>query len=218
VLTNSFSCFIEDTNCFQEESFNLLSTGTISPYSFSTPRPLTGRQLDIIGMNGLQIISKYTNINNIHIIAIATYGIPIAATILQYLYRENKQVRLSIIKPDENKDNEEFYMNKNEYTILVDNSIKTTYTSTKAIEILNKYKVKVNLIIYLYDYGLKTIEHKDYIKDLEKKLNLKIISIFSILDLLEYYFNTDRDKYKYLLNHTVNNGTERIKKLLKPLK
>jgi orotate phosphoribosyltransferase len=213
-MINDISYFLEDNNCFKFQEINLISHKIYSPYLFQTPRPINSFQLDAIGKKSFNIIKEESKRRIIHIIAIATSGISIATAIVNYLHQNNINCYLSILKPTGEDINSIIKIEKT-FCVLIDNSIKSSNTLLNSISILRNKDIEINLILFLYDYSVKNKENIDVIQAISKKLNIKIKTIFSVIDLLKYYEIKDKKKFDILQEYLFCNGNENVSEYLK---
>lgn len=206
--------FLIDKNCFENKRINLISHNIKNIYDFKTPTPFKSTQLRSVGEKAAKIIKSHNKKNKkLQLIGISSRGVHLASAISFQLELEGIESELSIIK-NEILDHVNLKDDEKYFTVLIDNSIKSGSTIKKSINLLNKEKIYINLILHLYDFCVVDKNKIDKMVELEKEIAIKINAIFSFKDVLIYFKKENKEYYKELYNFGIQNGNKQIIKFL----
>jgi orotate phosphoribosyltransferase len=158
--------------------------GRKSPYIFRTPTPFTAGQLQAIGSNGAELVAERALTGRVHIIGIASRGIPLATAITIYLKAEHdREAVLSIVARDGSVDH--LSIIQSSYTVLIDNALVSGRTMELALERVRSSGVNIDLMIYMFDREEVDNRGSESAARLSAEFDCEVISIFSLRDVIE---------------------------------
>jgi orotate phosphoribosyltransferase len=206
---NEIGPFMETTRCYEFIEAYLPHLGRVSPYIFRFPSPLSKRQLQILGDRSRRLIETNCTGSPVHMIGIASRGIPMAVATL--LADNDNQTRMSTTDTQGSVEHVAREMGQC-YTVMMDNSITTGRTVARVVEQLASVKIIPDLVIRFFDREELDAHGEDPTLAAESVINCPIASVFRLRDLVE---SDDRKNERALLTmYARNHGTRAIQNFL----
>jgi orotate phosphoribosyltransferase len=207
-MTYGLDVFLQTPTCFEMKLEHLTYYGRTSPYIFRTPTPFTAAQLHAIGSRGAGLVYERARTGPVHIIGVASRGVPLATAIAMDLDRfPNMQASLSQI--GKSGSDEHLCANCNGYTVVVDNAVVSGRTMELVIRRLQSHGISLDLVIYLFDREEVDYTGLDTATRVAQEFGCQVVPIFSLRDVIDAVDNAaDRN---VLLDYAARFGTESVR-------
>lgn len=192
-MRNGIEAFLQTSSCFEvddswDKDFEYY--GHASRYVFRTPTPISAKQLRVIGGNGAKLISERCGSSPVHVIGVASRGIPLATAITTELGAAlNIEASLSVVGKDGSV--EHLACNEDAYAVLVDNAVVSGHTMTKVLEYVQSCGVRVDLVMYLFDREELDETGTEPAARVAEMFKCDVISIFALRDVIDTLDNLD---------------------------
>lgn len=213
-MKNGIKLFLDTSTCFEMKEAYLPYYGRTSPYIFRTPTPFTAGQLQVIGSNGAKLVAERAPAGSVHIIGIASRGIPLATAItIDLKATHRREAVLSMVARDGSV--EHLSVIQSSYSVLVDNALVSGRTMELALERVRSIGVNIELMVYMFDREEVNNNGSESAARLSAEFGCEVISIFSLRDVIEAVEN-DIDK-RTLTEYAQRFGTESLRAYLTEL-
>lgn len=209
-----FEEFICDSKCLIEKDTYIENLARIAPYYFSTPRPITGKQLRIIGLIGSRVVNSFFKEKGLNIIGVARSGVPIAASICESITGEMNNCNLFVIDVNAGFD-KDITPHEGGINIVVDNAIITGETLRKVADNFHAKGLKLDLVISLFSHEVIEMSKQNILDKAGITYELEIVYLFQYRDLILKSINDKNDdlKMKYLA-YAKSHGTKILKEYI----
>ncbi len=176
------AAFTGTGTCYEFLAADLPYLGRTSPYIFRLPCPLTPRQLRVIGTRGALAVRGACGGRPVHLVGVATRGIPLATAMAQAL--DSDDVVLSTVGGDGRVEHVA-RPRRPHFTVLVDNSVVTGATAVRAASALAGAGLPPELCLRFFDREENDVEGDDPTRRVEQRIGCPIGSLFALRDLLD---------------------------------
>lgn len=182
-MTNGtgIEAFTETAACYEFLQADLPYLGRISPYVFRFPCPVTARQLEIIGRRGAAVVAAARNGLPLHLVGVASRGIPLATAIARHLGGDD--VLLSTVGGDGSVEHVA-RPGPGHFTVVVDNSVVTGATAAATTRALSRIGVRPRLWVRFFDREELDTDGVDPTRAVEARIGCPVTSVFALRDLL----------------------------------
>jgi len=183
-MRDGIEAFLRSSACFEVADEFLAHYGRLSPYIFRTPTPFTAEQLQVIGENGARLIRERANGLPVHVIGVATRGIPLATAITIELRTEvAADASLSIVGRDGSTDH--LAPDLPAFTVVIDNALVSGRTMELVLGRVQRLGLHIDLVMYLFDREEVDSRGIESPARVASQFGCEVLSIFSLRDVID---------------------------------
>jgi orotate phosphoribosyltransferase len=176
--------FMNTPLCYEMINASLPYLGRTSPYIFRFPCPVSSEQLLILGERLLQVVEEHAANKRVHIVGIASRGIPMATSVA-LLARGRREIWLSTTGSGGSV--EHVAKDRSDcYTVLVDNSVISGRTLVGIVANLRSAGIRPDLCVRFFDREELDVRGNDPTEVVKRRVGFPIASTFSLRDIIRH--------------------------------
>jgi len=210
-MKDGLAVFLRSSAAFEIKDEHLRHFDRISPYFFRTPTPMSCDQLDAMGHVGALLVEGMSRNNSVHIVGVASRGIPFATAVTMSLCADNRrQIHLSLLGKDGGT--EHLARDPDSFTVVIDNAIVSGLTMSHALESLRLAGTRVDLVLSLFDREELDPAGSEPRRRLEVEFDCRVEFLYSLRDVI--VSGLDAHQRSILVEYARRFGTKSLREFV----